>query len=73
HLESIADALVYELYLRKSKTLFLAVKDVLQGCEASLEPETLCQALSSSTLKEKVDDIMNDPLVKRVESSPRMG
>ncbi len=73
YLESIADALVYELYLWKSKTLFLTVKDVLQGYKANPEPETLCQAFSSSKLKEKVDDIMNDPLVKRVESSPRMG
>ncbi|MEE8182071.1 MAG: DNA methyltransferase [Candidatus Thorarchaeota archaeon] len=73
NLESIADALVYELYLRKSRTLYLIVKDALQGYEIKKEPETLCQALSSSKLKEKVDDIMNDPLVKRVESSPRMG
>ncbi|MCK4279885.1 MAG: hypothetical protein KAW94_04860, partial [Candidatus Thorarchaeota archaeon] len=71
-LESIADALVYELYLRKSKTLFLAIKDSLQGYEISTEPEDLCQALGNSKLKEKVDGIMNDPLVKRIESSPRM-
>jgi hypothetical protein len=71
-LESIADALVYELYLRKPKSLFLAVKDVLQGYETGTEPEDLCQALGSSKLKEKVDDIMNDHLVKRIESSPRM-
>jgi hypothetical protein len=72
-LESIADALVYELYLRKSRTLNLIVKDALQGYETKTEPEPLCQALSSSKLKEKVDGIMNDPLVKRIESSPRMG
>lgn len=72
-LESIADALVYELYLRKPKILFLAVKDALQGYETSTEPEDLCQALRSSKLKEKADDIMNDHLVKRIESSPRMG
>jgi hypothetical protein len=72
-LESIANALVYELYLRKSQTLFLAVKNALQGYEANTEPEDICQALGNSKLKEKVDGIMNDPLVKRIESSPRMG
>ena len=72
YLESIADALVYELYLRKSKILFPAIKDALQGYEISTEPENLCQALRSSKLKETVDDIMNDPMVKRIESSPRM-
>ncbi len=72
-LESIADALVYELYLGKPRTLFLAVKDALQGYDNSTEPEDLCQALGNSKLKEKVDGIMNDPLVKRIESSPRMG
>ena len=73
YLESIANALVYELYLRKSRTLFLTVKDALQGYETNPEPETICQALSSSKLKEGVDDIMDDPLVKRIESFPRMG
>jgi len=38
-LESIADALVYELYLRKPKTLFLEVKDALQGYETNTESE----------------------------------
>ncbi len=71
-LESIADALVYELYLRKPKTLFLAVRDALQGYETSTKPEDLCQALGSLKLGEKANDIMNDPLVKRIESSPRM-
>ena len=73
YLESIADALVYELYLRKYRILFNTVKDAMQGYETRPEPETVCQTLSSSKLKEKVDNIMNDPLVKRIESSPRMG
>ena len=73
YLESIADALVYELYLRKSRILFLTVKDALQGYESKTEPETLCQALSSLKLKKKADAIMNGPLIKRIESSPRMG
>ena len=71
-LDRLADALVYELYLLDSTELHDSVASILESAETP-DPHSLVHMLDVRSVRETLERVMNDPLVRIIENSPRMG
>ncbi|MCF2136925.1 MAG: N-6 DNA methylase [Candidatus Thorarchaeota archaeon] len=69
--EMLTDALVYELYLLDSDELHTTARDSLLDA-AGRDTQTLIPNLIGGSLRQSMLSVLDDPIVRRVETSPRM-
>ena len=72
YLENLADALAYSLYFGESDDLLQAVDRVLGSTEAYVTAHELYDVLNTEHLGMLVREELENPVVKRIESSPFM-
>ncbi|NHJ13376.1 MAG: hypothetical protein EAX95_06845 [Candidatus Thorarchaeota archaeon] len=68
YLESIADALVYELYLSDTERLLDIVDDALKDARK----KSVLEALRHPDISDRIARIFSNSRIRRIESSPRM-
>ncbi len=73
YLEALADALAYSLYFDESDELLQAVNIVLSSVDSCITAGDLYKALNTEHLDILVREVLESPIVKRIESSPFMG
>lgn len=72
YLERVTDAITYSLYLGREPDLVKAVSDVLDGRKELNSAQEVYGELDRVDVERHVTKVMEDPIVKRIESSPFM-
>ncbi|RDE11589.1 MAG: hypothetical protein C4K49_11660 [Candidatus Thorarchaeota archaeon] len=73
YLETLADALAYSLYFGEGDDLLQAVDLALSSANSRITASDLYKVLNTEHLGALVDEVLENPIVKRIESSPFMG
>lgn len=71
-LERVTDAITYSLYLGGERDLVQTMKDALNGGRRLRNAEDLYKALDRADVERSVRKVLENPTVKRIESSPFM-
>ncbi|MHA2376724.1 MAG: Eco57I restriction-modification methylase domain-containing protein [Candidatus Thorarchaeota archaeon] len=71
-LERIADALVYDLYLTDDRQLNKIFNRAFSRTQRNDGEKELLRILDQPEIRQLVEDTYRNPLVKRIDSSPRM-
>ncbi|MFW9888463.1 MAG: Eco57I restriction-modification methylase domain-containing protein, partial [Candidatus Thorarchaeota archaeon] len=71
-LEQIANALVYELYLNDSTNLIDAASKAISHLSKPIALTKLVKALSSPEVRETIRIVMENEMVRQIETAPRM-
>ncbi len=71
-IETIANALVYELYLLDSSALLDTVTQIVDGVHGPSRLQDLLDILVTKKTMRLAQEVMSNPLVERVRSAPRM-
>jgi hypothetical protein len=71
-LDSVADSMVYALYICESSALPTLVKQATESLHVDSGPKELFCNLHTPAVKKEVNRILCRPLIKRIMSSPRM-